>query len=346
MPSGLRTYSHLASKRRVPSEYELVTSRLLYHPQRGFEVAVPLADWYRRFQQGSPLRCSDWEAFEDPRQTTYASYVALQSKQEAHVDGILASIDARGYDTGLPEPALAFLAEAVAPLRFAFHGLQMLAAYVGQMAPSGRIAVAALFQAADEMRRLQRVAYRLGQLRVAHGRFARVAEDSRTRWQEEAAWQPLRRLIERLLLVYDWGEALVALNLCAKPLLDELIMVSVPGAARPLGDYLLSEIYFSLAEDCRWHRAWTSALVGLALRDSPPNRTPINAWIDAWLPPVREAAAAFSRLLGKTGDDALATAEARASELRALVLFNADVPPREPAAAPRNGHHHNRESER
>src|SRR3954468_16302015 len=190
---ALKTYSHLAQGRRMPSEYELVTSRLLYYPERGFEVAVPLGDWYRRHQQGSPLQAPDWEAFEDPRHTTYTRYVTLQAQQEAHVEGILGSIEAQGYDGALSPAALELLARAVAPLRFAFHGLQMAAAYVGQMAPAGRITVASLLQAADEMRRLQRVAYRLGQLRRVEAGFARVDEESRALWQGDASWQPLRR---------------------------------------------------------------------------------------------------------------------------------------------------------
>ena len=41
----------------------------------------------------------------------------------------------------------------------------MLAAYVGQMAPSGRITIACALQAADEMRRVHRLAYRMALLR-------------------------------------------------------------------------------------------------------------------------------------------------------------------------------------
>src|SRR5262249_9051794 len=175
---ALKTYSHLAQGRRIPSEYELATSQLLYYPARGFEVAVPLASWYERYQRRSPLRCASWEEFADPRDTTYASYTALQARQEAHVDGLLRSIEARHYDRDLPAPAAALLVRAMAPLRFACHGLQMVAAYVGQMAPSGRIAVVALFEAADEMRRLQRLAYRTAQLRRARPDCAGVAEQS------------------------------------------------------------------------------------------------------------------------------------------------------------------------
>ena len=77
----LKTYSHLAGAQRMPSEYELVTTNLLYYTKNGFEVDVPLKKWYQQYQQGSPLRCSDWEQFRDPRQTIYTSYTELQRQK-------------------------------------------------------------------------------------------------------------------------------------------------------------------------------------------------------------------------------------------------------------------------
>ena len=62
------------------------------------------------------------------------------------------------------------------PLRYLYHGLQMLAAYVGQMAPSGRITIAAALQAADEMRRVQRIAYRMAMLRRLRPGFGDVGQ--------------------------------------------------------------------------------------------------------------------------------------------------------------------------
>ena len=81
MPEERKTYWHLEGARRVPTDYEVATSRMLYYVGRGFEVEVPLSDWYRRYQQGSPLVCDDWDRFADPRETTYAKYVALQHGQ-------------------------------------------------------------------------------------------------------------------------------------------------------------------------------------------------------------------------------------------------------------------------
>src|SRR5882724_5488251 len=66
-----KTYWHLLQQRRMPTEYEIVTSKLLCYTGEGFtgkrfELDVPLLDWYKRFQQDSPLTCTSWENFRDP----------------------------------------------------------------------------------------------------------------------------------------------------------------------------------------------------------------------------------------------------------------------------------------
>src|SRR5437870_3815533 len=99
MRTPRKTYSHLASAKRMPTEYEITTTKLHYYTARGFEVAVPLEAWYRENQTRSPLRCADWDRFVDPRQTTYTKYVALQRDQEVHLDAVHRAIDERAYDT-------------------------------------------------------------------------------------------------------------------------------------------------------------------------------------------------------------------------------------------------------
>ena len=79
--------------RRIPSDYEIGTSRLLYYVARGgFEVNLPTSAWYQRHQVASPLSCGGrwelFETFEDPRATTYGSYVRLQRDQELADDRI------------------------------------------------------------------------------------------------------------------------------------------------------------------------------------------------------------------------------------------------------------------
>ncbi len=96
-----KTFWHLLPQRRMPSEYEIVTSKLLLNTGEGFtgkrfELDVPLQQWYEQYQQGSPLSCSSWEKFRDPRETTYTKYTELQMEKEIFVDGILEEIEATG----------------------------------------------------------------------------------------------------------------------------------------------------------------------------------------------------------------------------------------------------------
>jgi toluene monooxygenase system protein E len=314
----LKTYSHLAANRRVPSEYEIVSTNLLYHPQRGFEVELPARAWYEKYQRGGRLVCDDWERFADPRATTYPAYTALQSRQEAHLEAVERSWAAAEHDPALRAGWGESFVRTVAPLRFAFHGFQMLAAYLGHMAPGGRIAIAALFQSADELRRVHRIAYQLGLHRHS---LPGLEDDSRSAWQRHPAWQPLRRAVELALVAYDWGEALVALDLGLKPIVEALFLTEGARRAREQHDFPLSELLSSFDEDGRWHRAWSEALVRLALEQRPDNLAVVQAWIDRWCPLAGEAARAASALLGHDGPAALALAERRSRDwLRALGL--------------------------
>jgi toluene monooxygenase system protein E len=293
-----KTYWHLLQQKRMPTEYEIVTSKLLFYTGEGFtgkrfELDVPLQDWYKRFQQESPLTCSSWEKFRDPRETTYTKYTELQRDKEIFVDGILEEIEASGYDSQLSPHWLHLLSRVVAPLRYPGHALQMIAAYIGQMAPGGRIVITATLQAGDEMRRVQRIAYRVRQLQHLYPDFA---TDSKARWQTDPLWQPLRLAIEKLLICYDWAEAFVALNLVLKPLLDEVFMTYLSELALREGDHLLGQVFYSLNEDCKWHREWSQALTRMVIEDNSLNRGTIQAWIENWHPVAASAVQAFAPL--------------------------------------------------
>jgi toluene monooxygenase system protein E len=286
-----RTFWHLAHLKRKPTDYDIVTSRLLYYTDRGFEVKVPFSAWHERFVKRSALALGDWERFHDPRETTYTRYTELQKTKETFVDELLKSIDETGYDARLTPAWVHVLSRTIGPLRYPIHGLQMVAGYVGHMAPSGRLVIACAFQAADEMRRIQRLAYRTCQLRARDPEFAMK---SRSDWEGDELWQPLRRAVERLLVTYDWGEAFTALNLVLKPAFDELFMRRFAELARASGDDLLSGVLFSLNEDCRWHRDWASALVRLLVEERAANRAALQGWVAKWDPVVASALRAFA----------------------------------------------------
>jgi toluene monooxygenase system protein E len=221
----------------------------------------------------------------------------LQREKEVFVDGILDEIELTGYDAYLRPAWLHMFPRVIAPFRYPGHGFQMIASYIGQMAPSGRITIAAALQSADEMRRIQRIAYRIRQLQLIYPGFA---ADSRTLWETDSLWRPLREVVERLLVTYDWAESFVGLNLVLKPLVDELFMKYLSDLALGADDYLLGQVFYSLNEDCQWHRQWSECLVRMAMEDDVRNKDTINRWIGQWYPLAARAVHIFASLLEDT----------------------------------------------
>lgn len=285
---GQRTYWHLEGRERLPSAYEVATTRLLYYTERGFELPTPIGAWYEQHQRGSRLRAR-WQTFADPRATTYASYVAAQNEREAFADQIERSIEATGYDHELDPGWLDVLSAVLPVLRYPCHALHMLVSYIGQLAPEGRLVVTCAFQAMDEMRRIERLARRMRQLmEVRPG----LGADARLTWEHDAAWQPLRRALERLLVTYDLGTASVSTLLVLKPAFDALFMRGFARLAGERGDRLLLELFGSLDQDCRWHEVWADAFVDAALVEEPSNAELMREWIAAAWPVTRDALSA------------------------------------------------------
>lgn len=287
---GQKTYSHFQKLGRIPSEYEVVSSKLTYNTE-GFALQTPVTEWYDKYRDASPLTCSDWERFSDPRQTIYRRYCEIQFRQETYLDFVLERIEADGFDQTLSEQWLKVLQLILGPCRFPVHGMQMIAAYFSHLAPSSRITNCAAFQAGDEMRLIQRLAYRVTQLKKSRGGFG---EGDRATWEDHPVWQPLRACIERMLITWDWAEAFVALNVVLKPMFESLYFIELAELAVANGDTRLSDFLYSFTQDAAWHRDWTRTLVRTALDDNPANHAVVQGWVDKWFPVARAAIEGFA----------------------------------------------------
>jgi len=293
---SLKTWSAFGDLGRRPSEYEIVTHQMnhtLRDPplELGAESSGNL--WLGRHRDRIKLRVQDWNAFRDPDQLTYRKYVTCQDKSETYLDATFAEFARIGRAESGPE----FLQTCLTPTRYLAHGLQMMSAYLQQLAPSSYIGNCAAFQTGDQLRRVQRVAYRTKQLDRAYpqrlfGKTERIA------WEQLPEWQGMRRAIERLLLSFDWDDAFVGLNLVVKPLADELTLRQFAIVARHLNaglDALLAANLFLDAE--RSHR-WSAALSRFAIADDCANRRHLNALVAKWRPLADEIVETGSRLLG------------------------------------------------
>ncbi|HRF52819.1 MAG TPA: hypothetical protein PKV29_09175, partial [Trichococcus flocculiformis] len=76
--------------------------------------------------------------------------------------------------------------------------------------------------------------------------------------------------MEKTLTVWDWGEAIVVLNLVAKPAIDEAVLRKLGESARHNGDTLLGLVTDAQLIDSARHRRWVAAFVKMAL-ETPGN---------------------------------------------------------------------------
>ncbi|WP_205860577.1 toluene monooxygenase [Phycicoccus sp. HDW14] len=298
-----KTWSLLGDVKRRPSSYEATAAKFNYHYKREpapFEMdpQAPFNRLYLEHREGSPFTVEDWEGFKDPAKLTYADYVMLQHDRETYVDLLTDHHEAAESVAALDPAWVATLRDLFVPLRFPLHVLQMTGLYVGQMAPTAFIINCANFQAADELRRIQRIAYHTKSLAVGHGDDLAETSTARGPWEQSAAWQPLRETLERLLTVRDWGEAFVALNVAVKPALDAVVDQQLSELASRNGDEYLSLLMAEFQLDAQRSRDWTTALLGYAVEQDPAMADVVAGWLATWQPRAHAAVAGLAPLFG------------------------------------------------
>lgn len=319
----LKTWSHLAVRRRKPSEYEIVSANLHYNDRDAnapYELDPDLAmnQWCKKNTFGSPLKHDDWNAFRDPEEVVYRSYNMMQDGQENYVFGLFDQFNSREHDQSLDPRWAGSLARLYTPVRYLFHTVQMASAYVGQVAPASTITNCNYFQMADSFRWLSHTAYRTNELSLAFADKG-FAADERHYWETDTAWQGLRELMEKVLVTWDWAEAFVALNLVAKPAIDEAVLRKLGESARHNGDMLLGLLNDAQLIDAARHRRWATALVKMAL-EKPGNAEVIKGWIAKWEPLADQAIEAYCGALADVPGAAESAKQATRDFRRSLGL--------------------------
>lgn len=296
----LKTWSHLAGRRRKPSEYEIVSTNLHYstdNPDAPFELDpnFAMALWFKQHRNASPLKHPDWDAFRDPDEMVYRTYNLQQDGQETYVQGLFEQFSARGQDSMLDPTWAGSLARLYTPTRYLFHTLQMASAYLSQMAPASTISNCATYQAADSLRWLTHTAYRTAELAKSFPGIG-LGSGERAYWENDPAWQGWRKLIENALVAWDWAESFTAFSLVIRPAVEEGLLRTLGDAGRHNSDTLLGLLVDAQLLDAQRQRRWASTLTRMAL-EQPGNREVIQRWVQQWEPLADAAIAAYCAAL-------------------------------------------------
>ena len=157
----------------------------------------------------------------------------------------------------------------------------------------------AAFQTADQLRRVQRVAYRTRQLADAHpdrgfGDCRAPALGRRRRLAGPAA-----RRSNACCWPYDWDQAFVGLNPGDKPLVDELFLKVFAELAREHGDELDALIAENLYLDAQRSRRWTVDACKALVEADTANAAVLRERLAQWRPYGEKIIASASRLLAR-----------------------------------------------
>ena len=306
----LKTWSHLAARRRKPSEYEIVSTNMHYttdNPDAPFELDpnFPMAQWFKQNRNASPLKHPDWNDFRDPAEIVYRTYNITQDGQETYVQGLLEQFSARGNDAMLERDWVLTLGRMYTPGRYLFHALQMGSAYLVQIAPASTISNCAAYQSADALRWLTHTAYRTKELSKTFSDIG-LGTDERSHWERDPAWQGFRELVEKALVAWDWAESFTALNLITRPAVEAAALRGLGRIGRQNGDTMLGLLTDAQLVDTQRHHRWAGALVKMAL-EQPGNAEVLSGWVSKWEPLADAAIDAYFAGLG----DAAGAEEAR-----------------------------------
>jgi hypothetical protein len=321
--AGKREYAYIQPRQgRRTTEYEELTLYVQQDPKQ-----FAWAGWTMLSPEGRPawveestaLRCSDWWAFRDPSKTWQRPYVTLQAEQGKSLERLLTAAKARGvlvdFDEHWRDP---ILSRHYAACAFFEYGLFRAFSYAQREALADVIGNVCIFNAADKIRYAQEISLYGMELAQALPGFS-DAEAKQT-WLTDSLWQGVRENIEKLMVLRDWGEIIIAANLIFEPLVGELVRAEFFLRAAPRhGDSVTPALIESAELDWERNRQWTHAFAQLLLSDpthAAANRQLLQGWIDHWTPLTLRAAQALAPLfaLSTTPSQPFAAALARVQQ--------------------------------
>jgi toluene monooxygenase system protein E len=278
-----KTFAWFEGRRRPPSEYEELTVGLHFGEEALVHTRV--GTWTL---DNTRLANVPWEDFRDPAQLHYRTWVALQDKAERELGATLDLARDAGFVDGFDGDWRREMAVLAGGLAFAEWGVAMAMQYVERFCLSSAVAQAAQLQVCDELRHAQRALEWSDSLSGSD--IAAAADDpARATWMEHPALQPLRRAVEQALTVTDWGQIIVAVNLCLEGLLQPFQRELYLNASRPQQDLATAMLGQHCWTDEERHLGWTEAFLRMVVDADAANREILSGWYQIHAPVAHAA---------------------------------------------------------
>lgn len=302
-----QTYSRVAAYtggRKPASRY--LEATLDIQPTHNFHYRPTWDPEFDLFDTArSAIKMADWNALRDPRQYYYATWTMARSRQQEAMEANYQFVASRGLIERMPDVVRTAACAVLMPLRHVAWAGNMNNSQICAIGYGAMLTAPALMHGLDHLATAQYLT-RLGLSLGA----TEALDAGKQAWLSGADWQPLRRLVENMLVEKDPMRLMLAQNMVLDGVLYPLIYsVFVDDHLAAHGGGAVGMMCAFMTE---WHlesAAWIDAVQKVCATESDANRQLLSDWYCSAVQATEEALTPVARLaLGGSGASALAGA--------------------------------------
>lgn len=245
--------------------------------------------WDPEHQLHDPSRTAitmeDWYAFKDPRQYYYGAYTLNRARQQETMESSFDFVESRNLIDWVPEHLRTNALLLLMPLRHAAWGANQNNSHLCAVGYGTAFTQPCIFYAMDSLG----IAQYLTRIGLLIGDVDAI-ERGKNAWLSDERWQPLRRYVEKTMVIDDWFELFVAQNLVLDGLIYPLIYGEIVDKRwSSEGGSALAMMTSFMSEWSKETKRWVDSCAKIAAGENDENKTLINQWLNHWVKEAKHA---------------------------------------------------------
>jgi propane monooxygenase small subunit len=238
------------------------------------------------------LRSDQWVSFVGPVGRWQRSVARIGADAERRITDAIGAAQAGEELTEVDELWIEFLRDNMPVSAFAFHHCGRILEAASARSPGGAIAHGIELQASMQLRQAQAIVLYSMDLERRFGPMP--IEAARERWDSDPGWQAVRGYLTDVdAECHDWGELLVAINLCFEPIVGQMLRREFAVDRGPAhGDLVTTVVAEAGQREWGLTREWTVALAHFVIGDphcGDANAATLRAWVARHTPRAEAA---------------------------------------------------------
>ncbi|MEA2168548.1 MAG: alkene monooxygenase beta subunit [Solirubrobacteraceae bacterium] len=242
------------------------------------------------------LRCSDWSGLLTADDFTDRRVEDLEAMSERRIVEAIQQMTSGGMQ-GIDPTWVEFLREHMQVAAFVAEGTRRALERAATLCTDPGAARCLAVQTMMYERQAQSVVLYAMDLSRQLGDIP--IEDARAAWETGSAWASAREHLAAVGRCDDWGEIVVALNLCFEPLAGQYLRREFAKAALSANDTVTPIVSGAGQVEWDWVQRWTAALVSGLIEDpvhGAANGEVLQAWVAEHTPSALGAARGMREL--------------------------------------------------